>query len=302
MDKITTKFSIVTIVGRPSSGKSTLINNICNQKISIVSPVPQTTRNTIKGIYQDQRGQLVLTDTPGFHISEKKFNKKLKDLAITKLKESDLILYMVDSIRNLGEEEQEIIKLLQDCYIQKNIIILFNKMDIIKDQDAFNKKKQEILKNFDEDITSINISALKDHDNMYKLIDILFAKSNFDHLFYDNDTVTDQSLNFRISELIREKAIFELKKELPHDIYVSIYDIEERKKSKIKYFLRVFICVASESQKRIIIGHNGSKIKKIRERSQEALLSLIGETYLDLRVKVDAKWKNKDKLINRIVY
>ena len=216
------KSAYISIIGRPSAGKSTLINSICGEKVSIVSPIPQTTRNKIRGIITRKEGQLVFIDTPGYHISDKKFNSYLKGLAGSALEDADLFLYVVDTARKPGAEEKEVLAMLEP-YFDKTIVVL-NKTDLP------DSKPQEIVDFIGENAEStpagmLGISAAKG-TNVEDVLKALFEIAPEGEPLYPEDYYTDQEPSFRIMEVIREKALTGTKQEVPHSIYVEIADME----------------------------------------------------------------------------
>ncbi|MBN1697552.1 MAG: GTPase Era [Spirochaetales bacterium] len=290
------KFAFVSLVGRPSSGKSTFINRICQRKVSIVSPVPQTTRNKIRGIYNadEGAGQLVFIDTPGFHSSKKKFNIYMKKLVHSSIEESDMVLYLIDISRDTGEEEREIMRIIGKT--EKPVIVGLNKIDITHNY------RQSIVSDLEQmlpDLSFYDISAATG-GGLQKLLEALFETAPEGEAMYPEEFYTDQPPDFRIAEIIREAAIAETKQELPHCLFVDIQDMEMREEKNMLW-VRGFICVERESQKGILIGKNGEKIRKILETSREELKDLFPYyIHLDFRVKVSPKWRNKDLIIKRL--
>lgn len=291
------KVATVSIIGRPSSGKSTLVNTICEMKVSITSPVPQTTRNKIRGIYTDQRGQLVFTDTPGFHISDKMLNKRMQDITLSALNDSDIILYLVDGSRKKGMEEEKIAELVKKA--SAPLVVAINKTDIANRETM--SENEKFLKDYFDGLEPLKISALND-EGVDELLIELFKEAKEGELLYDKDTYTDQSLEFRISEIIREKAMDGLLDELPHVILVDIQDLEysEEKKS---IWVRAFVNVEREGQKGFLVGKNGENIKRIGSMARKEIKKIFPgcRVRLDLKVKVLDKWRTNPAMINKIL-
>lgn len=290
------KCATVAIVGRPSSGKSTMVNTICESKVSIVSVTPHTTRNAIRGIYTDTRGQLIFTDTPGWHISEKKFNRKMQDIAIQSLSDCDQVLYMVDATRAPGEEEDGISYILSALNIPVTCCI--NKKDVISEKQSV--EFEEYLKKHMPGRTVLCASA-KEDDGVDELLIELFKQAPEGPMLYDENARTDQDLEFRISEIIREKAMNSVKEEIPYAIYVDVADLEyDREQSKV--WVRAFITVERESQKGIVVGKAGQNIKNIRVAAFKDIKKIFPtcKLELDLRVRADNKWKSDDTVLNKI--
>ncbi|RKX87216.1 MAG: GTPase Era, partial [Spirochaetes bacterium] len=279
------KSSFITLIGRPSVGKSTLMNELCGHKISIVAPSPQTTRNRVRGILTEERGQLVFIDTPGYHLSDKKLNLQLKTVSISSLDDADLILYVIDSSRRSGEEEETLSKLL--VKYNKKLIIAVNKIDLTEEDN--DKLYQNLEERFPEAVI-IPVSALKSK-GIEDLKTSLFENSPVGEKMYPDEFFTDQEPEFRAAEIIREKAINRVKEELPHAIYVEISDMEEAEDGKVLW-VRAFIIVERESQKGIVVGKGGVGIKAIRVAAQKELNTIFPyRVMLDLRVKASTKWR-----------
>ena len=293
------KCGVVAILGRPSVGKSTFLNSVCDQKVSIVSEIPQTTRNSIRGIYNDERGQLIFIDTPGYHLSEKKFNSKLGTIARHALQDADAILYMVDSTRKMGKEEDAICEMLQP-FAEKTILAL-NKIDR---EDSYAGMSSIFISGSLKGLSSsqiVRISA-KEKTDMASVLEKLFSIVPCGDILYPEDCYTDQAPDFRIAEIIREQAIIRVREEIPHSLYVEIADMEWEKPGKILW-VRAFLTVEAESQKPILIGKGASVIKEIRIESMKALRKIFDyRVHLDLKVKVNKKWRSRDKLLDRLIY
>lgn len=290
------KSAFITLIGRPSSGKSTLMNKLCGHKISIVAPSPQTTRNRVRGILTDTRGQLVFIDTPGYHISDKKLNLKLKTVSVSALEDADLILYVIDSSRRSGEEEEKLKSLLKR--FKQKLIIAVNKTDL---PGGNSKSIINDLKEVFPDAAILPVSALK-AEGTEDLKMVLFDKSPEGDKMYPDEFFTDQEPEFRASEIIREKAINRVKEELPHAIYVEIADMEVSDDGKVLW-IRAFLIVERESQKGIVVGKGGVGIKAIRVSAQKELNEIFPyRVNLDLRVKANAKWRRNDQLLRKLIY
>lgn len=291
------KSAFVAIVGRPSAGKSTLMNSLCGEKVAITSPVPQTTRNKIRGILNEPPGQLVFMDTPGYHRSDKKFNIYLKDVVHSALKEADIILYLVDSTRPLGREESDIIELLQKE--KKPLVLALNKVD------SKGQKQEELnaflrLNTNSEKIYSVSAT---EKTGLEELKDALYLAAPEGPPMYPQEYYTDQTPEFRIREIIREEAIARTSEELPHAMYVEISDMEWKEDEKGKtLWVRAFLTVERNSQKGIVIGKGAEKIRAIRIASLKQFRKIFPyKLRLDLRVKVNPDWRKKDYLLKGIL-
>jgi GTP-binding protein Era len=291
------KSAFVALVGRPSVGKSTLVNFLCGAKVAIVSAVPQTTRNAIRGIVNREQGQLVLVDTPGRHDSEKKLNKKLRELSDRALDEADIVLYLLDATRAPGHEEEAIAARLAP--LQNRLAAAVNKMD---EKSAGYDGVREILKRQLPDLNDercFKISALNG-EGTGPLLDGLYKMAPEGPALYGEDYYTDQDVPFRIAEIIREKAINRLRQELPHSLYVDVADTEFRDEGK-KLWVRAFIVTERESQKGMVVGKDGAMIKAIRQAAQKDMKKIFDwKIELDLRVKSSGDWRHNDALLKRL--
>ena len=290
------KSATVSVIGRPSAGKSTMVNTICEMKVSITSPIPQTTRNKIRGIYTDQRGQLVFIDTPGYHLSEKTINRKMQEVTVSALSESDIILYIIDGKREPKKEEETLASLIKEAKVP--LVCAINKKDIITKDEEENVRF--FLKNRFPS-SPVLLTSSKDDDGIDELLIELFRLAPEGELMYDESSYTDQNLEFRISEIIREKTINMLSDELPHTIFVEVSDLEYDEEEK-KVWVRAFINTERDGQKGIIVGKGGENIKKIRQESFKDIRKIFpgSKLELDLRVKAVAKWRNNQAVLDRI--
>lgn len=290
------KSATVSVIGRPSSGKSTLVNTICEMKVSITSATPQTTRNKIRGIYTDQRGQLVFTDTPGYHISDKTINKRMQDVTISALKDSDLILYVLDGKRSAKTEEEMIANMIKASRVPTVAVI--NKRDILSENNI--KEAKAFLSSVLPKVESFVASA-KNDEGIDEVLIALFKLAKEGELLYDESQYTDQDLEFRISEIIREKTISNLSDELPHVIYVEVSDLEYNEE-KNEVWIRAFINVERDGQKGFIVGKGGSNIKRIGTEARKEIKSIFPSSTvrLDLQVKTAEKWRQNSIILDKV--
>ena len=293
------KFGFIALVGRPSVGKSTLLNRMCGEKVAIVSNVPQTTRNAIRGIVNREQGQLVFVDTPGRHASQKKFNKKLMDVSARALQECDLVLYVLDSCRAPGPEEEEVASLLAP--LAEKTIAAVNKMDA---PGADFKRAEEFISQKLPSLSGASpprcfaVSA-NTGQGVDELLLALYAMAGEGDALYGDEYYTDQETGFRIAEIIRGQAINRLRQELPHSLYVDIADMEFKDE---KLWVRAFIIVERESQKGMVVGKGGEMIKAIRLAALKDLKRVFDwKIDLDLRVKTAKDWRHNDRTLRRII-
>ena len=287
------RVGFVSIIGRPSSGKSTLINYICGYKVSIVSKHPQTTRFLIRGIYNSDDSQIIFIDSPGYHHFNSNLNKGLSNLAIRNLNDGDLILYLVDITRDFGEEEIDIIEKLKESRKKDKIIITFNKID---EPEIKKETKEEILKRLGN-LPYVEISA-KFGKNVDKLLSLIKERLPEGEMFYPEDYVTDQPIPFRIGEVVREKIFNNTRDEVPHSTYVEVKDLKVYDNHIIA---NAIINVETDSQKGILIGNKGSMIKKIGEQARKDLEDIFErKVSLFLSVKVDKNWRKNNDLLKKM--
>ena len=291
---------IVSIIGRPSSGKSTFLNYVAGGKVSIVSKMPQTTLSAIRGIVTEPEGQIIFIDTPGYNISTSNFNLKLQEIAVQSLNDADIVLYIIDVTRSFGDEEQAIIGILKK--ISKPIVIAFNKIDdknanrslsFISLQKHFAKfcNDNSILKVGEP--TLFDISA-KTGEGIDILLKSLLANLPESPLLYPPEFYTDQDVSFRIEEIIREQIILNTKDEVPHATYVKIDDMKMQKNGK-RLNVKASLYADRESQKGILIGKEASVIKKIRINAEKELFRIFPYFIsLELKVKVDKNWRARE--------
>jgi GTP-binding protein Era len=290
------KSACISVVGRPSSGKSSLVNRLCGHKISIVSAVPQTTRNNIRGILTGERGQLVFLDTPGFYLSEKNFNLRLQHVMKESLGDADLVLYVVDVSRPAGDEERAIRELLRPS--AGRLVLALNKNDLAADQGAAALAEARAV--FPA-APAAAVSALTG-DGLDPLLGLLYDASPEGEAMYPPDFYTDQDPGFRIAELVREEVLNNTAEEVPHAVYVEIADLEMHDDGN-ELWVRGFICVERESQKGIVIGRGGEKIRKIMAAAAAAVRPLFPyRITLDFRVKVRPRWRRDDSLLKTLIH
>ena len=292
------KCAMVVIIGRPSAGKSTFLNTACQENVSIVSPIPQTTRNAIRGIVNTSLGQLVFVDTPGYHKSEKKLNLILQQTAKDQLDGADAVLYLIDASRETGEEEELIASLIASH--SAKTVVAANKCDLPESNILACKNfvATRLPKIPQERI--FEISAKKDK-GIEEVLKALYALAPEQPNLYPEGYYTDQEVEFRIAEVIRGEAINRLQDEIPHAVYVEIADAEFKNEGK-KLWVRAFLCVERESQKGIVIGKGASMIKTIRVESLKKLREIFEyKIDLDLQVKVDKNWRQKDDRLSRLL-
>lgn len=286
----------VAIVGRPNVGKSTLLNHILGQKISITSRKPQTTRHRILGIKTEGTSQILFLDTPGLHKdAPKAINRYMNRAAMTSLVDVDVILFVVDALKWTSEDEW-ILNSLKKRHCP--VILVINKVDKIADKERFLLHLQHISQQFEfRDI--FPVSALKG-DNLLKLEKTIIDLLPPGQLFYDEDQVTDRSERFAIAEMIREKIMRQLGDELP---YETTIEIEDFLREGGLLTLSAVILVERDSQKAIVIGKGGQRLKKIGMEARTDIEALMDcKVMLNLWVKVKSGWSDDDRALRSLGY
>lgn len=282
------KSGFVTIVGRSNVGKSTLLNRIIGEKISIISNKPQTTRFNLKLIYNSFDSQIIFLDTPGIQKPKNKLGEYMLKQSIKSLKEVDLILYMVDVSFENGELDNFIIETLKKINLPKLCII--NKIDKLEQKDIDHLIEKYTSMDIFEKVISISASR---GTNVYNLIDSIKSFLPYGPKYYSDDMITDQTQRDIVSEIIREKTLFFLNDEVPHGINVLIEKFSIRKNRPL-VDIDATICVERKSHKGIVIGKNGSMILKIGKFSRTDIEKFLGlQVNLKLFVKIDDDWRNK---------
>jgi len=289
------KSAFVAIAGRPSAGKSTLVNALCGAKVSIVSPVPQTTRNAVRGIVNRAEGQLVFLDTPGYHISDKKLNLRLRGVSEEAFADADIVLYLVDATRKPGPEEEAVAAALATA--SARLVAAVNKID---SPDADVATARRFIESKFPQSPILELSALKG-SGLDALLAALFERAMEGPAWYPEEYYTDQEPVFRIAEIIREKVFLHTRDELPHAVYISYEDSTRGKDDSL--FASYDLVVERESQKGMLIGKGGSMIKRIREEAEADLAEIFDYAVkLKLEVRVDPDWKKNDKKLERLIF
>ncbi len=285
----------VGLIGRPNVGKSTLMNLIVGKKIAITSNKPQTTRNIIQGIYNDDDSQIVFVDTPGIHKPNHKLGKYLNRQAYYSIDDVDVILFLVDASQNLGSGDKYIIE--RFASLNKPVILILNKIDkLTKEEILLKITEYKDLYDFCE---IVPVSALKDK-NIDTLINVLKQYLTDNIKYFSNEQITNKSNEFIISELVREKIFNLTDDEVPHSITCIVEHMED---AKDKMIINVCVIVDRDNLKKIIIGHNGSKVKEIGIKARKDIEKFVGKkVFLEIYVKTIKKWRDKEKYLAEFGY
>lgn len=291
---------MVAIVGRPNSGKSTLLNSILGEKVTIVSKVPQTTRNQIRGIYTDERGQIIFIDTPGLHPGRDQLDKCMNKSSTGTFHEVDCLIYVMDTSRRIGVEEEYAAGQLSG--VKAPIILGLNKIDLkgkyLPDYIAlWEKAKGKPIQEM-KDITLLPISG-QDGTNVEKLRDIIFDYLPESPALYPEDVISDVPQRLAIADIIREKLFDLMKEEIPHALTVVVEHMQP--KAVKTTHIKALILVERETQKEIVIGKGGGILKKVGTLARLELEELLEtKVFLELYVKVQKQWRNDVSLLQEL--
>lgn len=289
------KSGFCAIIGMPNVGKSTLLNCIAGQKIAIISDKPQTTRNRILAVYSAPDRQIIFTDTPGIHNPHNKLGEYMVKIANESMRDTDVVLFVVDASRGIRDMEREIAKNIDKLGVP--CILIINKIDLVEKENLLPMIADFSSMNEFEAI--IPISA-KEADGVDRLLSTIGDYLEEGPMFYDEDTVTDQPEKAIAAEIIREKMLWLLDKEVPHGIAIEITRMKE--KNKITEIHANIYC-ERKSHKGIIIGKNGEMLKKIGTMARADIEKMLDkQVYLELWVKIKTDWRNSDFLIKNFGY
>ncbi len=289
------KSGFVTLIGRPNVGKSTLMNYLIGQKIAITSNKPQTTRNRIQTVLTTEEGQIIFVDTPGIHKAKNKLGEYMVNVAERTLNEVDAVLWLVEPTTFIGAGEKHIADQLKK--VTTPVILVINKVDSVK--------KEEVLASIAAyqdiyDFAAIVPVSARSGENTKELLKVVIQYLPYGPQFYDEDTITDQPERQIVAELIREKALHCLNEEIPHGIAVVIDSM--KKKGKVMHIDATIIC-ERDSHKGIIIGKQGSMLKKIGSTARYEIEKMLDmQANLKLWVKVKKDWRDSDFLVKNFGY
>ncbi|MCF6288647.1 MAG: GTPase Era [Proteobacteria bacterium] len=291
-----TKCGYVAVIGKPNVGKSTLINHIIGEKVSIVTAKPQTTRHQILGIHTNQTGQILFIDTPGMHQGHKKaLNKYMNKTAAVAVLNVDLILFLVESLK-WDKDDEQALKSLQ--YTQTPVVLVINKADLIKNKEKLLPYAKQLMQlyNFKE-IFYISASKGKGTKDLEsKIFTFLPQADNY----YAADQLTDKSTKYLIAELIREQLMLRLHQELPYSLTV---EVESYKDKGHIIHIHALIWVEREQQKNMLIGKHGQSLKQVGIKARKEIQELVGkQVHLKLWAKVKSAWADNDRLLQQLGY
>lgn len=291
---MTFKSGFVSIVGRPNAGKSTLLNNIIGQKIAITSPKPQTTRDAIIGVKTTEDYQLIFIDTPGIHKPKHELGERMNSVSFSHFKGVDLVYYIIDGTQDFGKGDKFVLDKVLKLKIP--VFLVINKIDEMSKDQLLLKIAEYQEYGFSE---IVPISAKKD-ENVHRLLELTIDRMEEGPMFYPENQISAYPEQFIMAEIIREKVLYNMEDEIPHSIAIAIESMTKRKDTLI---INAVIFVDRDSQKGMVIGKQGSMIKKIGQEARVELETIMGQkVYLELYVRVEKNWRNKNRLLNQLGY
>jgi GTP-binding protein Era len=291
------KAGFISILGRPNVGKSTLFNRILGDKIAIVTEKPQTTRNRILGIKNIEGGQFIFLDTPGIHVGRSELNQRMVRTAVASGRDADVLLFIIEASSPLLEKDRQMIESLKGSSGIPFLVI--NKIDLVRKEillpiiDQYQRLHpfQQILP-----ISAVN------GEGVNILLDEILKYLPESPPYYPEDMVTDQTERFWVSEIIREKVIQQSYQEIPYAVAVTIEEFKEHPEKNL-VVIKGTIHVERDSQKKILIGKGGQKLKKIGETARKEVETLLGtRVFLELWVNVEKNWTQDPRALNRLGY
>lgn len=286
------KCGFVSIVGRPNTGKSTLLNQIVGEKVAIVSPVPQTTRTAVRGILTDERGQVVFVDTPGWHSGRDGLDRFMNKSCQNSIEGVDCIVYVVDTSRAVGLEEEQIARRLKAVKVP--VVMVLNKIDLKGEYvhqyiELWETARGQQIADM-KDFVMIPASG-RNGTQVDKLVDVIFSFLPQGPFFYEADIVSDMPQKQLVGDVIREKLFLLTREELPHSIAVVIEEMRPVKGKTTR--IRAVIYVERDSQKEIVIGAKGQMLKEVGTRARQELETLLEtKVFLELYVKAQKNWRD----------
>jgi GTP-binding protein Era len=292
---MTKKSGFVSIIGKPNSGKSTLLNAIFGESLAIVTPKPQTTRNKVFGIYTRDNIQIVFVDTPGILKPKYKLQVFMKKELESSFVESDVIALVYDVSKYDSAELKELYKNYESEFRAKKSFLLLNKIDLLTKEELLDKISDISVKNNFDEIIPVSAKKKFNVDEFMHTVEKHIPENEF---YFDKDVIAAQPEKFFVSEIIREYALRLYSDEIPFSVFIEIDEFKEREKGKD--FIRANILVEKESQKGIVIGSGGMMLKKLGELSRKEIEDFLGrEVFLELFVKVKKNWKNDESFLKK---
>lgn len=290
------KSGFISIIGRPNVGKSTFVNRVIGHKIAIMSDKAQTTRNKIQGVMTQEDAQIIFLDTPGIHKPKHKLGDYMMRVATNTLSEIDAIMFMVNVNEDIGRGDEYIMDMLKT--IKTPIFLVLNKIDLVHPDELM--PRIEKYKQYLDFTEIVPISALEGH-NVAHFINVLKSYLPEGPKYYPDDQISDHPEQFVVGELIREKILHLTSEEIPHAIGVNVDRMVKEDEDRVRIEATIF--VERDSQKGIVIGKGGKKLKEVGKRARLDIERLLGsKVYLELWVKVQKDWRNKVNFIRQMGY
>lgn len=286
----------IALVGRPNVGKSTLLNTVLGEKISIVSAHAQTTRNKITGVWNGENSQIVFLDTPGMHKPKSKLGEVIRQSTVDAIGEVDIVVMICACDDPPGAGDRYLLSLLENK--KTPVILVLNKIDLVSEAAILKKIKQySQMYNFKE-IIPVSAQTGRNMDELMQVLEKMLPEGP---KYFPDDMITDQPERIIVQEIVREKILLRTHEEIPHAIGVFTEEFKVRENGKV--YIRCTIYVERESQKRIVIGSKGSLLKDAGKEAREEIQKVVGSpVFLDLWVKVNRDWKNKDYMLRELGY
>lgn len=286
----------IALVGRPNVGKSTLLNTVLGEKISIVSAHAQTTRNKITGVWNGENSQIVFLDTPGMHKPKSKLGEVIRQSTVDAIGEVDIVVMLCACDDPPGAGDRYLLSLLENK--KTSVVLVLNKIDLVSEAAILKKIKQySQMYNFKE-IIPVSAQTGRNMDELMQVLEKMLPEGP---KYFPDDMITDQPERIIVQEIVREKILLRTHEEIPHAIGVFTEEFKVRENGKV--YIRCTIYVERESQKRIVIGSKGSLLKDAGKEAREEIQKVVGSpVFLDLWVKVNRDWKNKDYMLRELGY
>ncbi|WP_276897174.1 GTPase Era [Dialister micraerophilus] len=286
----------IALVGRPNVGKSTLLNTVLGEKISIVSAHAQTTRNKITGVWNGENSQIVFLDTPGMHKPKSKLGEVIRQSTVDAIGEVDIVVMICACDDPPGAGDRYLLSLLENK--KTPVVLVLNKIDLVSEAAILKKIKQySQMYNFKE-IIPVSAQTGRNMDELMQVLEKMLPEGP---KYFPDDMITDQPERIIVQEIVREKILLRTHEEIPHAIGVFTEEFKVRENGKV--YIRCTIYVERESQKRIVIGSKGSLLKDAGKEAREEIQKVVGlPVFLDLWVKVNRDWKNKDYMLRELGY
>jgi len=286
----------IALVGRPNVGKSTLLNTVLGEKISIVSAHAQTTRNKITGVWNGENSQIVFLDTPGMHKPKSKLGEVIRQSTVDAIGEVDIVVMLCACDDPPGAGDRYLLSLLENK--KTPVVLVLNKIDLVSEAAILKKIKQYSQMYKFKEIIPVSAQTGRNMDELMQVLEKMLPEGP---KYFPDDMITDQPERIIVQEIVREKILLRTHEEIPHAIGVFTEEFKVRENGKV--YIRCTIYVERESQKRIVIGSKGSLLKDAGKEAREEIQKVVGlPVFLDLWVKVNRDWKNKDYMLRELGY